>query len=113
MLNKCYKCESEMKEVDTFVTIKNNRIKAHAFKCTKCGEEEFSGREVDRIQKVTESLGIWGHGLKLKRKLQKIGKSTAVYIPSDIQKYLHLKPREEITIGVEGRKIVIEPIKRK
>lgn len=102
-----------MKEIDTVVTMQNNKIKAHGYKCVKCGEEEFSGSEVDKIQKVAESIGIWGYGLKLKRRLQKIGKTTAVYIPSDIQKYLHLKPREEVTIGVEGRKIVIEPVKRK
>ena len=41
-----------MKEVISIITLQNKNIKTHAYKCTKCGEEEFSGREVDRIQKI-------------------------------------------------------------
>lgn len=112
MLEKCWKCRSRMEEIDTVITLRGKRFPAHAFKCTKCGEEEFSGDEVENIRKLAMKEGLWG-GARMKRKLQKIGRTTAVYIPADIQKQLELKPRQEVTISVQDRKIIIEPVKRK
>jgi hypothetical protein len=100
-----------MKEVNTIVTLRGKRFPAHAFKCVKCGEEEFSGEEVEKIRKMAMKEGLWG-GTRMKRRLQKIGRATAVYIPADISKQLKLKPRQEVAISVEDHKMIIEPLKK-
>lgn len=110
MLTKCWKCGTMMKETDTVVTIKGKAFPAHAEKCPKCGEEVFSGEEVEKIRKMAMKKGLWG-GTRMKRRLQKIGRATAVYIPADIRKQLKLKPRQEVVISVENHRMIIEPLK--
>lgn len=113
MLEKCWKCGSRMKEVNTVVTLRGKKFPAHALKCIKCGEEEFSGEEVEKIRKMAMKKGLWGGGARMTRKLQKIGRATALYIPADIQKQLKLKPRQKVVISIEDHKMIIEPIKSK
>jgi len=110
---KCYKCGGELKETDTMITIGGKSFKTHALKCVKCGGEEFTEDAVRKIRLKAQRVGVWGQGLKMKRKLQKVGRATAVYIPADIRKQLKLKPRQEVMISVQDRKIIIEPIKSK
>ena len=102
-----------MKEIDSVVTIKGKAFPAHAEKCPKCGEEVFSGEEVEKIRKMAMKKGLWDSGVRMTRKLQKIGRATALYIPADIQKQLKLKPRQKVVISIEDHKMIIEPIKSK
>jgi YgiT-type zinc finger domain-containing protein len=110
---KCYKCGGELRDASTVIAIGGNSFEVRALKCAKCGEEEFTEEEVRKIRIKAQQAGVWGQGIKIKRKLQKVGRATAVYIPADIQKQLMLKPRQEVTISVQDRKIIIEPVKTK
>lgn len=109
--DECFKCGGELKEIDTVVTIGGKSFKARTLKCAKCGQEEFTEKEVKKIRIKAQKAGVWGWGLKMKRRLQKIGRATAVYIPADISKQLKLKPRQEVVISVEGHRMIIEPLK--
>lgn len=77
-------------------------------RCTSCGEEYINERELQPMISVAQRLGVWGQPLKLHRKLSRSARGTVLRIPTDIEKELHLKGNEAVTISKVGKKIVIE-----
>lgn len=77
-------------------------------RCTYCGEEIISEKELQQMIRVAKKLGVWGEPLKLHRKLSKSARGTVLRIPTDIEKELNLKGTEEVAISKIGGKIIIE-----
>ena len=110
-MKKCPVCnEGVVVEVEDIVS----EIEGHFFiekgtRCTKCGEEFIPEKQAQKTIEIARKLGIWGEPLKLHRKLSKSARGTTLRIPTDIEKSLHLKGQEEVTISKIGKnKLLIE-----
>ena len=77
-------------------------------KCNRCGEVVLTVEQASKLRTAAEEAGIWGHGIRLKRKISKIGKKSALYIPVDIERMLGLKHGREVEIRVVGKKMLVE-----
>lgn len=77
-------------------------------KCNKCGEVVLTVEQTSKLRAAAEEAGIWGHGIKLKRKVSKIGKKSALYIPVDVERTLGLTHGREVEIRVVGKKMIVE-----
>ena len=110
-MKKCPICEEGILiEVDDIVS----EIEGHFFiekgrRCTKCGEEFISEKQIQKTIEIARRLGIWGEPLRLHRKLSKSARGTILRIPTDIEKNMHLKGDEEVFISKIGKnKLLIE-----
>lgn len=77
-------------------------------KCNQCGEVVLTVEQASKLRAAAEEAGIWGHGIRLKRKISKIGAKSALYIPVDVERMLGLKHGREVEIRVVGKKMVVE-----
>jgi hypothetical protein len=77
-------------------------------KCNRCGEVVLTVGQASKLRSAAEEAGIWGHGIRLKRKVSRIGKKSALYIPVDVERMLGLKHGREVEIRVVGKKMVVE-----
>jgi hypothetical protein len=77
-------------------------------KCDWCGEVVLTVTQASKLRAAAEEAGIWGHGIRLKRKVSKIGKKSALYIPVDVERMLGLKYGREVEIRVVGKKMIVE-----
>ncbi len=77
-------------------------------KCDQCGEIVLTVEQASKLRAAAEEAGIWGHGIRLIRKISKIGKKSALYIPVDIERTLGLKYGREVEIRVVGKKMIVE-----
>src|SRR3989344_9290089 len=94
---KCIFCNGELKRGE--VEHKELGISLGKFPasvCSKCGEVFFDESSVDRIQKKSKELGLFG--LAKKTKVAKVGNSLAIRIPKEIADFLKLKKEEEVRI---------------
>ena len=78
-------------------------------RCNNC-REEFIPEEIgQRTIELAKRLGIWGHPLKLHRKLSKSTGGTILRIPNDIEQDMHLKGNEHVLVSKIGKnKILVE-----
>lgn len=104
---KCHKDGSEMEKsrVDyeqCGIVVRD----VEAYKCPKCGEEVFTGDQVDRIQKRMMELLPQP---RISRKITKVAKNPAVYLPKELLTATGLKIGDEIVLYSGGRRrMVIE-----
>lgn len=77
-------------------------------KCNRCGEVVLTVEQASKLRATAEEAGIWGHGIRLKRKISKIGKKSALYIPVDVERMLGLKHGREVEIRVVGKRMIVE-----
>lgn len=77
-------------------------------KCNRCGEVVLTVEQASKLRAAAEEVGIWGHGIRLKRKISKIGKKSALYIPVDVERMLGLSHGHEVEIRIVGKKMVVE-----
>jgi len=110
-MKNCPLCEKgKLIEVEDIL----NEIEGYVFvvkgwRCSSCGEEILGEEEGQKMITAAKKLGVWGEPLKLHRKLSKSARGTVLRIPTDIEKNLHLKGNEEVSISKIGRnKIVVE-----
>ncbi len=110
-MKKCPVCNvGNLQEVDDIIS----EIEGHFFiekgtRCNKCNEEFISEKQSQKTIEIARRLGIWGEPLKLHRKLSKSARGTVLRIPSDIEKSLHLKGKEDVQISILGKnKLLIE-----
>lgn len=77
-----------------------------AYKCPKCGEEVFTSDEVDYVQKRMEELLPQP---RIARKITRVAKNPAVYLPRELLTAAGLKIGDEVVL-YSGRKrsMVIE-----
>lgn len=111
-MKACPVCRGKVEKAKTEIKIEGVTLAENyeVEKCRKCGEEFYTLEQMSFLRKRAEEKGIWGHGLKLKRKITKSGKRLALYIPIDIERLLGLEKGGDVEIWVEGKKIVIEPV---
>jgi hypothetical protein len=76
-------------------------------KCNKCGEVVLTVEQSSKLRTAAEEAGIWGHGIRLRRKVSKIGKKSALYIPVDVERTLGITHGCEVEIRVVGKKMVV------
>jgi len=79
-------------------------------KCDRCGEVVLTMEQASKLRGAAEEAGIWGHGIRLKRKVSRIGKKSALYIPVDVERMLGLKHGREVEIRVVGKRMVVEAV---
>ena len=77
-------------------------------KCDRCGEVVLTVGQASKLRAAAEEAGIWGHGIRLKRKVSRIGRKSALYIPVDVERMLGLKHGREVEIRVIGKRMVVE-----
>ena len=108
---KCPVCEQNdvqevndiLHELDSYIFIAKGK------RCLSCGNEFIDEKEGQQMITVAKRLGVWGHPLKLHRKLSKSARGTVLRIPTDIEENLNLKGTEDVAISKIGdRKILIE-----
>jgi YgiT-type zinc finger domain-containing protein len=76
-------------------------------RCPKCGETFLDEAGMDELEKRARAAGVWGLGKKAK--VAKSGNSLVIRIPSELAKYLHLKPGSEVFVHPEGEdRIVVD-----
>ena len=114
-MRKCPVCkERYLVEVEDIVS----EIEGHFFiekgrRCTKCGEEFIHEKQVQKTIEIARRLGIWGEPIKLHRKLSKSARGTVLRIPTDIEKSMHLKGEEEVSISKIGKNKLLVEIEQK
>ena len=77
-------------------------------KCNRCGEVVLTVEQASKLRGAAEEAGIWGHGIRLKRKVSRIGKKSALYIPVDVERMLGLRHGRRVEIRVVGKRMVVE-----
>ena len=77
-------------------------------KCNRCGEVMLTVEQASKLRAAAEEAGIWRHGIKLKRKISKIGVKSALYIPVNVERMLGPRHGCEVEIRVVGKKMVVE-----
>ena len=110
-MKSCPSCEKgNLLEVEDIA----NELEGYIFivngqRCSSCSEEFIEEHAGQKMITTAKKLGLWGEPLKLHRKLSKSARGTVLRIPTDIEKNLHLKGTEDITIAKIGdRKLLIE-----
>ncbi len=109
---KCPVCEKEnlvevndiVNELDGYMLIVKGR------RCNVCGEEFIDEKEGQQMIQVAKRFGLWGEPLKLYRKLSRSGRGTMLRIPTDIEKSLNIKGKEDVSIIKVGRKKILVEI---
>ena len=105
---KCLKCnleyEKEKTDYEQFgIVVKN----VEALRCPKCGDEVFTGDQVDRIQ---QSIWNLAPKVRIKRKVTKAAGKPTIYLPEDIIRVAKVKIGDDVYIYMQDRRrIVIEP----
>ena len=110
-MKKCAKCQKQnLVQVDDIVNdLGGYLIITKGIRCTSCGEEYLDEEEGQKMINLAKRLKVWGQPMKLHRKLSKSERGTVLRIPIDIEKELHLKGTEEVSISKVGEnKILIE-----
>jgi YgiT-type zinc finger domain-containing protein len=102
-MKRCPICEGEVEKVRTKIEVEGVVLAEdyEVEKCKKCGEEFYTLEQMSFLRKRAEEKGMWGHGLKLRRKITKSGKRLALYIPADVERILKLKKGKDVEIWVE------------
>ena len=78
-------------------------------RCTSCGEEIIEEQDGQKVVDAAKKIGVWGQPLTLHRKLSRSARGTVLRIPTDIEKNLHIKGNEEVSISKVGpKKLLIE-----
>jgi len=104
---KCILCNGELKKKE--VERKELEIslgKFPALVCTKCNEVFYDEDSVEKIQKRSKELGLFG--LSKKTKVAQVGNSLAIRIPKDIAKFVGLKREYVKLIPKSKKEILIE-----
>ncbi len=78
-------------------------------RCTQCQEEFIPEEMGQKTIEAAKRLNVWGHPLKLHRKLSKSTGGTILRIPNDIEQDMHLKGNEHVLVSKIGKnKILVE-----
>ena len=86
--------------------------KYQGYKCSKCGEEWFSEETVEKIEKRTKDLGLFG--LMKEEKVSIAGNSLIIRIPKQLARFSGIKEGTLIRIEPEGKeKLAVEVISKK
>src|SRR3989344_4588524 len=94
---KCVFCNGELnKEEVEHKELGVSLGKFSALKCSKCNEVFFDEFSVEKIQKKSKELGLFG--LSKKTKVAKVGNSLAIRIPKEIAEFVNLKKEELVKI---------------
>ncbi len=92
-----------LNEIDGYIFIIKGK------RCSSCGIEFMNENEGQQMISVAKRLGVWGHPLKLHRKLSRSARGTMLRIPSDIEENMGIKGTEEVAISKIGeRKLLVE-----
>lgn len=85
---------------------------AEGFRCPECGEEWFTGEQVDTNQRRATTLGLFGPDRVSRRKLRQVGSSLSVTLDAALLRELmpDVKAGDEVEIGREGKRIVIRAV---
>lgn len=91
------------------VRFPRGELPVRGFRCATCGEEAVEATEAAKAQKFAAKLGLRGPRYSRRRRLLKVGNSTAVTLErAMIDEVLGgAAVGSEVTVGVEGDAIVI------
>ncbi len=110
-MKKCAKCQKPtLTQADDIINdVGGYLIIIKGTRCSSCGEEYFDEEEGQKMINLAKRLKVWGQPMKLHRKLSKSARGTVLRIPIDIEKELHLKGNEAVSISKIGEnKILVE-----
>lgn len=106
---KCRKCRVDLEEVQTDYEHGGVLLRGvKALRCPKCGEELFT---LEQYGEIKQRLLAVIKPLRLRRKVSEAGKRPAIYLPEDVVRAADVRVGDEIEIYMEGRRIIIEPVK--
>ncbi|MBI5226997.1 hypothetical protein HY988_00280 [Candidatus Micrarchaeota archaeon] len=78
-------------------------------RCNSCGEEFIPEETGQKTIGIARRLNVWGHPLKLHRKLSKSTGGTILRIPQDIERAMDLKGDEHVLVSKIGKnKFLVE-----
>ncbi|HLE47979.1 MAG TPA: hypothetical protein VI818_06750 [Candidatus Thermoplasmatota archaeon] len=79
------------------------------FRCPRCGEEAFTGDQVQAAQAEARRLGLFGIENPTTRKLQRTGTSVTVSLDPDLLRDVlgRAKPGTKVKVGRHGDHIAI------
>lgn len=109
-MKNCHLCgKFEMIDVDDIIfDLDGYLFVVKGSRCNNCAEEIVNEAEGQRFITIAKRMSLWGESLKLHRKLSRSARGTMLRIPIDIEKELHLKGNEEVSISKVGNRIVVE-----
>ena len=108
----CTKCNKKVKEVilpvyehERGIPLKNVK----AFQCPKCNEFVFDEKQVEEIEKRTETIKV--HKFAFERKLTVSGRSLVINLPEDIVRHMKLsKGVKARLIPLDDKKLLLEVV---
>lgn len=99
---KCVICNSELREkLVEYEEYGTSFGKYKAKVCSNCGEVYFDSETVDKIQRKSKELGLFG--IVKKAKVAQLGNSLAIRIPKEIALATGLKKGKEVLIAPKGK----------
>ncbi len=105
---KCILCNGELKKKE--VEYKELGVSLGEFLalvCNKCNEIFFDEDIIDKIQKKSKELGLFG--IAKKTKVAVVGNSLAIRIPKEIAEFTGLKKEKQVRlIPKNNKEILIE-----
>ncbi len=101
---KCNKCKVAMQEKE--FEIEDTGIKAKALVCPKCHDLVFEKESGLKAAEEYERYLAKKPALTLRRKITRIGKRFALYVPQDVVRSLDLE-KKEVEIYVPDKKRVV------
>jgi len=80
-------------------------ILSEGYQCPKCGEVEFTEKQMRKILAQKEKL----LKIAVTRKIGLVGGSLVIRIPKSVEEALNLEKGEDVKIIVEDKKMIIHP----
>lgn len=85
-------------------------LPARGFRCASCGHESLRAEDVEALQQLARTLGMYGIDRMQTRRLLRTGGSLAVTLDPELLKEVigDAKAGTQVKVGREGNRIVIE-----
>ncbi len=80
-------------------------ILSEGYKCPKCGEVEFTEKQMRKMLAQKEKL----LKIAVTRKIGQVGGSLVLRIPRSVEEALNLEKGEDVKIIVENKKMIVQP----
>ena len=76
-------------------------------RCPECGDEVFTGEQMELVQHKAREAGVWGTKLGLERTISRSGRRPVIPVPAEYEK-LGFVAGTKVRIYAEENKLVLE-----
>lgn len=76
-------------------------------RCSECGDETFTGEQLELVQHKAKEAGVWGTKPGLERTISRSGRRPVISVPAEYER-LGFVPGTKVRIRAEENKLVLE-----